>query len=114
MFNSGLATTRITFERPVEATDTNGAPVRTWLPIRTCWCQVENEQITASENIQAPYEQATRQLTLIARVNPSQELLTKDRARTSSGTWLGAITGIRYSALKDVMYIDIETGLSAG
>jgi head-tail adaptor len=114
MFNSGLAKTQVTFERPVEATDTNGAPVRTWLPIRTCWCQVENEQVTASENIQAPYEQATRQFTLIARTSPSQELLTKDRARTSSGAWLGAITGIRYSALKDVMYIDIETGLSAG
>lgn len=114
MFNSGLATTRVVIERPVESTDANGAPIRTWTPIRTCFAQVENEQISATESKQSPYNQNTRQLTLIARNSPSVEVVTSDRARASNNSWLGAITGVRYSALRDVIYIDVETGNSAG
>lgn len=70
--------------------------------------------MTASENIQAPYEQNTRTFTLVVRHNPDVIITTRDRVRAANDSWLGAITGIRYSARKDVAYIDVETGLSAG
>lgn len=114
MFNSGLATTPVVFQTPTEVLDSLGAPSRTWATIRSCFAQVENEQVTASENIQAPYEQNTRTFTLVVRDNPSVPITTHDRVLAANNSWLGAITGIRYSAKKDVLYIDVETGLSAG
>lgn len=114
MFNAGLATTKVIFQAPLESTDANGAPIRTWLQIRECFCQVENEQVSATETIQAPYGQNTRQFTLIARYTKSPQLNVRDRVIASDSSWVGAITGIRYSALKDVMYVDVETGGSEG
>lgn len=114
VFNSGLANTHVRFERAVEGTDANGAPTRTWVPIRTCWGKVENEQISATETIQAPLGQNIRTFTLELRNSPSVELTTRDRAVAVNGSWLGAITGIRYTAMRDVVFVDIETGASAG
>jgi head-tail adaptor len=114
LFNSGMATTPVVFETPTEVLDSLGAPSRSWSTIRSCFAQVENEQITASENIQAPYEQNTRTFTLVVRHNPEVPITTRDRVRAANNSWLGAITGMRYSSKKDVVYIDVETGLSAG
>ena len=114
MFNSGLATTNVTFESPVETTDANGAPKRSWTPVRVCWAQIENEVVSAQESLQAPYNQNTRSFTLVVRGSPSVPLDTQDRVKATNGSWLGAITGVRYSPRKDIEYIDVVTGASAG
>lgn len=112
MFNSGLASLPVVFERPIESTDANGAPIRSWATIRSCFAQVENEQTIANESIQAPFGQNTRSMTLVCRNDVTVEINTRDRVKTS--TWLGAITGMRYSANRAVIYVDVTTGASAG